>query len=286
MNLNESHSYVWFIERFFGICYLSNHKNRLKITNKPLIVGLTLILAVIFGAFTTQFEPEDQASYGSTTSILFITLVFGILSQFWNCIIILISSLNQRQRVLRFYKKLDNLDMTLQNKFDIQFDYKKLKNHNLRDLLIVSVVFSIVSIVINYLYIINVTYVVLTLVFTFTNGSEIISSYDYCYCTNLLKYRFKALNRYLFNSIETSNVSPYKLEEMIKCHFILSSLIQDLNQMYGLKKLLSITNYFILLLSQFYSLFTSIEENFNSYSHLFMWFTDGSVSSRQDGNYK
>lgn len=266
MNLNESHSYVWFLDRFFGICYLSNNNNRLKITNKPLLAGFTLILAVIFGFYTTQFEPDDQA--GKTTSILFITLVFGILSQFWNCIVILISSLNQRQRVLKFYKKLDNLDMTLQSKLDIQFDYKKLKNHNLRDLLIISIGFSIISLIINYMYIINITYVTLTLVFTFTNGSEIISSYDYYYCTNLIKYRFTALNRYLIDSIETSIVNPYKLEELIKCHFTLNSLIQDLNKMYGLKKLLSITNDFILLLSQFYSIFTSIEDNFNSYSHM------------------
>lgn len=268
MNLNESHSYVCSFGRLFGLCYLSNSENRLKVTNKPLLVGLTFALAIIFAFYSTRFEPLDQASYGNTNSIMFIVVVFGILAQFLNCIIILISSLNQRQRVFKFYKKLNNLDMTLQSKLGIQFDYKKLKNNNLKDLLIVSVIYIIISCVINYVYVRNITYFTPTLVFTFVNGAEIMSSYDYYYSTKLIKYRFRALNGYLIDSMENFKINPCQLEAMIRCHSTLNNLINDFNQMYGLKKLLGITNDFVLILSQFYGIFMSIEDNIHRILHI------------------
>lgn len=265
MNLNESHSYAWGFCRCFGVCYLLNSKNRLKITNKPLLVGLIVTLAVIFGYYTTQFEPLDQESYGTKNSIMFIVLAFGVLSQFWNCFVILISPMNQRQRALKFYEKLSDLDMVLQNKLGIQFDYKKLKNNNLKDLLTVSVLYIIVSCVLSYVFIMNITYVPFIFVFNFFNGAEVMNSYDYYYCTKLIKYRFRALNGHLIDSMETSKMNPCKLEEMIKCHSTLNNLIKDLNQIYGLKMLLRITNNFVLILSQACGVLIAIEHNFNSY---------------------
>lgn len=263
MNFYESNSHVWFLCRSYSIYFFTNNKNDLKITKKSFLISS--IPAIIFFtsialsfAFIT-FKDSDFESYGDTNSILFIVSMFGILAQHFNSCLILISSLNHRNEILLFYNKLNELDNQLNKKLNIKFDYKKLKKKTLKILLLICVTYILITFVIIYIYVNTFAFILLSIIFNFINGIEIISSFEYFYLTKIIKYRFNSLNNELIEIVETSKIVPSQLESMIKCHFLINCLITDMNTIYGLIKLSSIVNDFLLFLSQLYAFFVSID---------------------------
>lgn len=268
MNFYDSHSHVWFIFRIYGVFYLQNNKNDLKLTNKALVPALLFIPAIFLALFTVDFEQNDYESYGEPSSVLYIMSMFGVVSQFWNSVIIFTSSFNQRKRVLRFYKELFDFDEKLRIDWNIKFDYKHLQKRDVKRLSTIGVLYFIVSCFLIHLYTLNWSYLTTSLIFTYANGTELMSSFEYFYCTKLIAYRIKCLNNLVIDDVIKSTITPLKLELLIKSHFTLNNLIGEINKIHGLRKLVSITNDFIMSVSQFYGLFISFEDSFTNYAEL------------------
>lgn len=268
MNFYESHSHVWFLGRLLGSFHLKYHKNQLRFTNISLLSALVFIVSLLFAVFIIRYEKEDQSTYGIQRSVLYSISVFKELSLAMNCIVTFIDSFKKRKKSLKFFKKLFEFDTIIKAQLNIHFDYKRLRQRHTRRLKIISIFFFIISAAIISVYILNVTYIPLAIVYSFTYGSAFTASFDYYYCTKLIKYRFKALNNKLIEEINLSKISPCKLQVMIKCHFTLNDLIKDINEIHGFKKLMTISNDFTLIVSQLYALFISINSNFSSYIHI------------------
>lgn len=259
----ESHSHVWFLCRFYSIYFFTNHKNKLKITKKSFLISsipaITFLIAIVLVYMFIKFEDSDIESYGDSTSILFIVSMLGICAQQLNSLVIVISSINHRNEILLLYNKLYELDNQLNNELNIKFDYKKLKQNTFKMLILICVPYILLTCVINYVYIDHFSYMLLSIIFNFINGVEIISSFEYFYWTKIIKYRFNSVNSLLIEIIETSNIVPSQLESMIKSHILINCLITDVNKIYGIIKLSSIGNDFLLFLAQFYAFFVSID---------------------------
>lgn len=268
MNFYESHFHVWFVCRLYGVFYLKNNKNDLKITNQALIPALLFIPAILIGIFTVTVEPNNLESYGDPSSVMYIISMFGVFSQLCNCIIILVSSLNQRKRVFKFYKNLFDFDEKLRINLNIKFDYEYLRKRNFKRLSIIGGLYMIVSFILIYIYTLNWSYLLISIIFSYANGIELISSFEYFYCTKLIAYRIKCLNNLVIGELQRSTMSPLQLELIIKSQFNLDQLILEMNRIHGLRKLISITNDFIMSVSQLYGLFNSFNDSFTNYAEV------------------
>lgn len=264
MNFYESNSYIWFLGRLFGLYYFTNDQNVLKITRKSLLLstlpGLVFILIIIIAIFTVHAtEDELSESVGSSaTIILLVVSVFGITSQFVTCVVILIVSFNKREQILNFYKTVNKLDGILENKLNIHFDYEAMRNKDSKKLTMVAVFYICLFMIINYAYTMNLSYISIAIISSFTYGSDLFNSIDYFYSIKIIQTRFKSLNK-LFS--KTSTITPTKLKIMIESHFTLNRLITEMNKIHGFKKLLNITNDFLFIMSQLHAIFVTIDDN-------------------------
>lgn len=262
MNFYESNSYIWFFGRLFGLFYFTYNQNVLKITKKSLFLSILpgcVILVVLILAFFTVRATEDElsATIGSkTNSLLVVVSVFGIVSQILNCFVIFIVSFIKREKVLNFYKTIEKLDTILKKKFNIYFDYEKMRHKDFKKLILLSFFYIFSFGVISYAYTVNVTYISLIFVSTFTYGSDLFTSIDYYYSIKIIQIRFKSLNQLI---IGTSLIAPNELQIMIESHYILNQLITEINQIHGFKKLFNITNDFLFIITQLYAIFTLID---------------------------
>lgn len=264
MNFYESNSYIWFFGRLFGLFYFTYNENVLKINRKSFILsilpGCVFVIIFIFGAFTVRASEEEiSATIGSRTTSLLVTVsVFGIVSQFGNCLVITIVSYNKREKVLNFYKTVDKLDTIFANKLNIYFDYEKMRHKDFKKLIILFGFYILSFGVIQYAYIVNITYISISFLSTFTYGSDLFASIDYYYAIKIIQIRFKSLNKLITGS---SSITSNELEIMIESHYILNQLITEINQIHGFKKLFNITNDFLFIITQLYALFILIDEN-------------------------
>lgn len=264
MNFYESNSYIWFFGRLFGLFYCTYNQNVLKITRKSLFLSILpgcVFLAVLIIAIFTLRASEDEitATIGSKiSSLLVVVSVFGITSQIVNCFVIFIVSYNKREKVLNFYKTVDKLDIIFKNKLNIYFDYEKMRHRDFKKLVTLCCFYVFTFSVICYAYIVNITYLSISFLSTFTYGSDLFTSIDYIYSIKIIQMRFKSLNRFI---AESSTITPNELEIMIESHFILNQLIAEINQIHGFKKLFNITNDFLFIITQLYALFILIDEN-------------------------
>lgn len=263
MKFYESNSYIWFLGRIFGLFYFTNNQNTLKITTKSLLLsllpGCVFILVLIFASFTVQATEDDFAeTFGSnSTTVLLVVSIFGIISQFGNCIVIMIVSYNKREKILHFYKTVNKLDAILEKKLNIYFNYESMRNKDFKKLIIFSGYFVVTFGIISYAYTINITYISISILSTFTYGTDLFTSIDYYYSIKIIQFRFKSLNTLI---TETSKITANQLEILIESHFTLNRLILDLNQIHGFKKLLNITNDFVFVITQLYAIFVIIDE--------------------------
>lgn len=264
MNFYESSSYIWFLGRLYGLFYFTHNQNVLKITIKSLflslIPGCVFVVVLIFAIFTVHASEDELSAAvgGKSLTILVIVSAFGIISQFFNCIVILIVSFSKREKVLNFYKTIYKLDAILENKLNIYFDYEKMRNKDLKKLIFLTCFYIIVFGIISYAYTMNISYISLNVLSTFTYGSDLFTSIDYYYSIKIIQIRFKSLNKLITQSL---SITPNELEIMIESHFILNQLIIEMNQIHGFKKLINITNDFLFVITQLYAIFTTIDEN-------------------------
>lgn len=264
MNFYESNSYIWFLGRFYGLYYFTHNQNVLKITRKSLFLSIipacVFIAILIVAIFTVRASDEEVSEMigSKTTSILVVVSVFGIISQFGNCFVILIVSYNKREKVLNFYKTVNKLDAIFENKLNIYFDYEKIKQKDFKKLFTLTGFYICTFIIICYAYTVNYTYIPLMSLSIFTYGSDLFTSIDYFYSIKIIQIRFKSLNKLFTGS---SPISPNELEVMIESHFTLNQLINEMNQIHGFKKLFNITNDFLFIITQLYALFIIIDEN-------------------------
>lgn len=170
----------------------------------------------------------------------------------------MIVSFNKREQILNFYKTVNKLDAILENKLNIHFNYESMRNKDLKKLIIVSVYFLFTFGIISYAYTLNISYISIALLSTFTYGSDLFTSIDYFYSIKLIQIRFKSLNTII---IGTSNITSNELEILIESHFTLNRLITELNHIHGLKKLINITNDFVFVITQLYAIFVIIDEH-------------------------
>lgn len=263
MNFYESYSNIWFICRFYSLHFFINHKNELKITKKSFLtssIPATLFfLTLIFGYKFIRLEDSDIIAFGDPSSILFIVSILGIISQHFNCFVILFSTVNHRYEILNLYTKLYELDADLKIKLNIKFDYKKMKKKDSRLMIALAVIYISIAIFINYFFIANLSYFGVAIIFNYINGSEIVSSFEYYYLTKVIKYRFNSITNLLTKSIESSKIIPSQLEDMIQCHISINHIITNLNKIFGFRKLFGIANDFFLIFTQFYAIFVVFE---------------------------
>lgn len=265
MNFYDSLTYIWSFGKFFGINYLISHNNDLKITNKSLLTIIIFIILSTFGVCILEPEVEDYKFISSTGSILYIVIQFGLILQFGNTIFILVNSLIQRKHILKFYKTVFDLDYVLQNSFRVDLNYRKIRYKSCRNLFQIFGIFIVVTLIIDYIYAANFTYIPLMIISNFTDGLAIMSSLEYYYCSKIIQKRFKAMNKFI---IKTEKLQPNELDLMIACHYKFSYLICSINKMFGLKQLLSITNDFSIVTIQLYSFFISVDNNFNDFVYI------------------
>lgn len=256
MNFYNSLTYVWSYGRIYGLYYFTNHQNELKITNKSLIPGICFILLTLYGY---HIIIPDERDYHGIQNIFIIVAQVGTSVQFLNCFVIFIMSFIHRKGILQFYERVNELDDILFNKLDIILDYKKMQFKSTFRLIMLQCGFFIISSVIDYFYASNQSYILLLLIYNYSAGSGLVSALEYITCTKIIKLRLKLLNELL---IRCDHINPTDLEVMIECHFTLSGLIINLNEIYGLRQLSSITNDFAIIIVNMYSFFVSINNDF------------------------
>lgn len=272
MNFYDSLTYIWSFGQFFGINYLINHNDELKITNRSLITGIIFISLTIIGVVIVQPEEDDVKFITGSTSILYIVIQFGLFLQFGNTIFILVISLIQRKEILRFFKTIFELDIVLQESLQVNHNYERMRYKSSRNLFQIFGILILVCFIIDYVYAGNLTYVPIIIVNNFNDGLALMSSVDYFYCTKIIQKRLKALNKLV---IQNQKLKPNELEIMITCHYKLNNLICLINKMFGLKQLLSITNDFAIVIVQLYSFFISVDNNFDDF--VYMKFLSGAL---------
>lgn len=263
MNFYESNSYIWFLGRFYGLFYFTHDQGVLKITRKSFFISIlpacVFVAILVVAVFTVRASNDEvSATIGDkTTAVLVVVSVFGIVSQFSNCFVILIVAYNKREKVLNFYKTVNKLDAIFENKLNIYFDYEKKKRKDFWKLFNLTGFYLLTFVVISYAYTVNYTYISIMFLSIFTYGSDLFTSIDYYYSIKIIQKRFKSLNKLFTGS---SSITLNKLEIMIESHFILNQLIAEMNQIHGFKKLFNITNDFLFIITQLYAIFTTIDE--------------------------
>lgn len=272
MNFYDSLTFLWSFGQFFGTNYLISHYDELKITNKSLVIVLIFTVLSVVGVFIVIPEEDDYLFITHTTSILYIVIRFGVALQYMNTVFILVMSLIQRKQVFKFYKTVFDLDVVLQNILRVDLNYEKMRYKSCWQIFKIFGVYLVVTFIIGYFYSGNFTYIPILIIINFTDGSSLMSSVEYYYCTKIIQKRFKALNKLI---IKSKKLKPNELEIMITCHYKLNYLICLINKIFGLKQLVSITNDFSVIIIQLYSFFISVENNFDDF--IYMKFLSGSL---------
>lgn len=269
MDFYDSLTYLWNFERFYGLNYLTNIENELKITTfsliRALIPGTCYVLLTFLGMNIVRFEESDIKLYG-IGSIIYIVGQIGIVCQYTNCAIIFIMSFIHRKRVIKLYEKIFALDQILITKLEIYLDYRKMKFYTIRRMFGTHFGLCCMSAVIDWAYAANYSYILLLIIYNYTAGAGLMTSLEFNNCTRIVKFRFKLLNNLLIKNFKF--IKPNDLEIMIKCHFILNELINDINEIYGLKQLSTITNDFAVILVNMYAFLVSIENNFGEFGYV------------------
>lgn len=190
----------------------------------------------------------------------------GIVCQFMNCVVILIMSFIHRKTVIKLYEKIYALDEILLTKLEIYLDYKKMKLFTTIRMFGTHFGLCFISAIIDYVYASNTSYILLLLIYNYTSGCGLMNSLEFNNCTRIIKFRFKLLNDLLLKQFEC--IKPNDLEIMIKCHFKLNELINDVNEIYGIKQLSTITNDFVVIIVNMYAFLVSIENNFGEFGYV------------------
>lgn len=267
MNFYDSLTFMWNFERFYGLNYLTNNQNELRITNmsfiRSLIPGICFVILTIFGIHIVQ---PDENSHYEIGSIILIVGQIGMLVQFMNCAVIIIMSFIHRKGVIKLYEKIYGLDEVFLNKLEINLDYKNLKFYSTRRLFTTHFGLCCMSSIIDYAYASNKSYILLLLIYNYTSGSGLMNSLEYNNCTRIIRFRFKLLNELLIKKLE--NINSNDLEIMINCYFTLNELINDMNGIYGLRQLSTIANDFVVILVNMYSFLVSIEHKFSEFGYV------------------
>lgn len=263
MNFYDSLTYNWGFERLYGLNYFTNHHNELKITTfsfiRSLIPGISFIGIFFFGILNLRVEETDyQASH--VDNVVYVVGRLGIVVQFTTCLIIFLASFVHRKDLIKFYETVYGFDSILSKKLRINLNYRKMKQICRRRLFIVHTGFSIISVIIDYSYASNESYIPILIVYSYSAAVNIINSFDFINCGKIIKIRFKSLNDLI---IQTNHLTVNDLKIMIECHLTLNGLITNINQIYGTRLLSSITNDFAIILVQLYSFFISIENSFD-----------------------
>lgn len=267
MNFYDSLTYIWGFGRLYGLNYFTNHKNELKITNisfiRSLIPGISFILISLIGLFIIRPNESEYQVFGR--DVMYVVGRIGVIVQFTACIIIFVTSFTHRKDLMKFYEAVYELDNILLNNLEINLDYRKMKINGRKRLFSVQTGFCIVSCIIDYAYTSNASYIIILVVYSYSAAVNIINSLEFINCAKIIKIRFKLLNDLL---ITTKVLTPNDLEIMIKCHVTLNGLICNLNEIYGSRLLFSITNDFVIIISQLYSFFVTIDTSFNDSLHV------------------
>lgn len=275
MNFYDSLEFNWSFARFYGLNYFTNQQKHLKITTKSFITaiipGIIFILASIIGINIVRPDESDYQSF-DIGSILFIVGQIGVFVQFTNGVLILLIAFFHRKELIQFYEKVYELDDVLQNKLEINLDYKKMQKISSIRLIMAQLTFLIISIIIDYVHASNESYILILLIYSYSSGINVMGSLEYINCAKIIKYRFKSLNELLTT---TKAVTGNQLETMIKCHLTLNELITKINEIFGSRQLSSITNDFVIIVVQLYSYFVAIDNNFSDV--LYVKFLYGSL---------
>lgn len=262
MNLYDSLSIIWPYGRIFGLYYFRNHQNQLKITTNSIILaiipGILFLLFTIIGILNLVPDESDIELIGIEFIFLLVSQI-GIVVQLMNCLVIFIMSFIHRKGVLMFYQNVNELDDILIKKLRINLNYKKMKIRSSVRLTSLLIGFVIISFLIDYVAAENKSYILIVLSYNYTAGSGLVSAFEYIHCTRMIKCRLASLNEVLRSQQINSNY----LEIIMKCNFTLNGLIIEMNKIFGLRQLSSITNDFVVVLVQLYSFFVAIENGFN-----------------------
>lgn len=275
MNFYDSLEFSWSFARFYGLNYFTNHQTILKITTKSFITaiipGISFILTSIIGIHVVRPEETDYQSF-DIGSILFIVGQIGVFVQFTNGLLIIMIAFFQRKELIQFYKTVYELDDVLQNKLEINMNYKKMQKISGIRLFMAQFVFFIISCIIDYGHASNKSYILILLIYSYSAGINVMCSLEYINCAKIIKFRFKTLNELLAT---TNAVTAFQLETMIECHLMLNELITKMNEIFGSRQLSSITNDFVIIVVQLYSFFVAIDNNFSD--DLYVKFLYGSL---------
>lgn len=267
MNFYDSLIYVWCFERLYGLNYLTNQQNELKITNnsfiRSLIPGTFFVILTFFGIYI-YIPEENDSKLNGIGSIILVVGQIEIIVQYMNCSLMFILSFIHRKKTLRLYEKINELDEILLNKLEIYLDYSEMKKSSTRRLIGTHFGLCILSSIIDYAYASNKSYILLLLIYNYSSGSALTNSLELNNFARIIKFRFKKLNHLLIKKFEY--IDPYELEIMIKCHSTLNELINDINEIYGLKQLSAITNDFLIIIVNMFAYLVSIKNNFSEFN--------------------